>query len=366
MTSTSSVGSVWSDPSEAPLSAATVEALQSQLEDFLTARGVVGVSAAIVSADGSWAGAAGVDGAGNAILPESAMAIASTTKSFVAAEILLLSQEGMIDLDAPVTDYVDLPFEANDATIRQLATMTSGFPELPEAAIRPAVSADLGKQWACSDVVGLVDPDATRLGTQGGAAAYNGLNYYVLGMVIEAVTGDSLAAAVRTDLLTPSGFDRIWTQTGSAPEKPEPPLALPVDDTTNPVVDPSSGFLPSAAAATSACGGAGMAADAPSLARWGYLLFGGHVIDPTLVGTMTTPNPQGGDFNYGFGAMIADDNGKPIWGHAGNYNQYTSIVLVWPETLTSVAVLVPVTGGPDNDSRGDLAFGLYQAMQTSQ
>ena len=243
--------------------------------------------------------------------------------------------------------------------------MTAGFPELPETTIRPQVSADLTKVWACSEVVALVDPNAARLGTQGGAAAYNGLNYYILGMVIEKVTGSPLASVLRADLLTPAVLGRIWTQTGAKPETPQAPVAMPVDDPTYPVVDTTSGYLPSTAAATSSCAGAGMAADAPSLARWGYLLYGGHVIDNSLVTVMTTANPQGGDFNYGFGTMIADDNGAPVWGHAGNYIQYTSIVLVWPKDATAVSVLVPMTGGPDNDSRGDLAFQLHQTVQTS-
>ena len=355
----------WPKPTNAALPKATVDKLQAQLASYITEKKLVGVTAAVVTRDGTWAGAAGVDGAGKTLRPDSAMAIASTTKTFTAAEILLLSAQGKINLDAPVTDYVSLPFDAKGATVRQLATMTSGFPDLPEATIRPKVSADLTKEWKCTDVVALVDPKAARKGTLGGAAAYNGLNYYALGMVIEKITSRPLADAFRTDLLMPADVTRVWTMTGDKPEKPLVPLAMPVDDPTNPVVDAASGYLPSAAAATSSCAGAGMAADAPSLARWGYLLYGGHVIDSSLVKTMTTPNPKGGDNNYGFGTMIADDNGDPLWGHAGNYIQYTSIVLVWPKTSTAVSVLVPMTGGPDNDVRGDLAFQLKQTAQAS-
>ena len=293
------------------------------------------------------------------------MGIASVTKTFVAAEILLLSQRGRIDLDAPVTDYVPLPFDANGATVRQLATMTAGFPELPETAIRHKVSADLTREWSCAEVLALVKPDAPRLGSLGGAPAYNGLNYYVLGMVIEKVTGEPISSVLRTDLLTPSGLDRIWSQTGERPEKPQPPLALPVDDPQQTVVDAKGGYLPSLAAASSSCGGAGMAADAPSLARWGYLLYGGRVIDNSLVQVMTTPNPEGEDpelgVDYGFGTLIANESDGPVWGHAGDYNQYTLVLLVWPTTSTAVSVLVPSKGGPD--TRADLAFQLYETVQ---
>ncbi len=92
---------------------------------------MIGLSAAVVTPTGSWAGATGVDAAGTAIKPTSAFAIADITMTFVGAEVLLLASGGKIDLDAPVTTYVTLPFATNGATIRQLATMTSGFPGLP-------------------------------------------------------------------------------------------------------------------------------------------------------------------------------------------------------------------------------------------
>jgi hypothetical protein len=87
------------------------------------------------------------------------------------------------------------------------------------------------------------------------------------------------------------------------------------------------------------------------------------VISPRLVSVMTTPNPQGGDFNYGFGTMIADWDGSPFGGHAGDYAQYTSILFVWPQTRTTVSVLVPMSGGPYGDVRADLAIMLYLTAQ---
>jgi CubicO group peptidase (beta-lactamase class C family) len=222
------------------------------------------------------------------------------------------------------------------------------------------VAKDPNREWTAAEIVAK-SVDQPRVGTLGGPAKYSGLNYYVLGMVIEKVTGRPLATALREDLLAPAGLDRIWMQTG---EKPQPPLAFPVDDPVAKVVDPQGGYLPSRGAASTGLGGAGIAADAPSLARWGYLLYGGHVIDADLVKIMETPDPTG-EFTYGFGTMITDDNGTVIVGHAGNFIQYTSIMLVWPDAATSVVVLVPQTGGPENQARGDLAFELYSTLQSA-
>ncbi len=352
--------SAWEKPNNAALPGATASKLQAQLVALVSGHEVIGLSAAVVSPQGSWAGAAGVDAAGTAIKPSSAFAIASTTKTFVAAEVLLLASQGKIDLDAPVTTYVSLPFETNGATIRQLATMTSGFPGVPDDALNAQVPKDLTRVWTAEEVVALAK-DQPRWGTLGGPGRYNGINYYVLGMVIEKVTGEPLATVLRRDLLAPSGLDRIWMQPG---EKPQPPLTVAVDRTDAKVVDPASGYLPSLASASTGQGGAGMAADAPSLARWGYLLYGGRIIDGTLVTTMTTKVTDTDAGGYGFGTMVADWQGATIVGHLGDYIQYSSVLLVWPSTRTAVALLAPVPGlgSVDSPTLPGWAISLYEQL----
>jgi len=352
--------SAWDEPNAAALPGATVSRLQAMMDGWVSGHEVIGLSAAVVSPQGSWAGAAGVDAAGTAIQPTSAFAIASPTKTFVAAEVLLLASQGKIDLDAPVTQYVTLPFETNGATIRQLATMTSGFPGVPNDALNKLVPKDLSHAWTAEELVALAK-DGPRLGTVGGPGRYNGLNYYVLGMVIEKVTGKPLATVLRRDLLVPAGLDRIWMQVA---EKPQPPLTVAVDRTDAKVVDAASGYLPSLASASTMQGGAGMAADAPSLARWGYLLYGGRIIDGDLVATMTTQVTDTDEGGYGFGTMVADLDGVKIVGHGGDGIQYSSILLVWPSTRTAVVLLAPAPGlsAGDGARLPGWAISLYEQL----
>lgn len=348
----------WEEPNLTALPGATASTLQAMLDEWVSGGAVPGLAAAIVSPEGSWAGAAGVDAAGSAIEPTSAFAIASTTKLFTAAEVLLLASRGEIDLDAPVDAYVTLPFDTNGATIRQLGTMKSGFPGVPDDVLDVEVPKDLDRAFTAEEIVALAK-DEPRVGTLGGPGVYNGVNYYVLGMVIEKVTGQPLAVVLRRDLLDPAGLDRIWMQVG---EKPQAPLTVAVDRTDAVVVDPASGYLPSLAAASTGVGGAGMAADAPSLARWGYLLYGGRIIDSALVATMTDGDPAS-DNGYGFGTMTAEMDGQAIVGHAGDYIQYSSMLLVWPSTRTAVAVLTPVQGKAVDGTLPGMTIALYQRLQ---
>jgi CubicO group peptidase (beta-lactamase class C family) len=137
--------------------------------------------------------------------------IASMTKSFTASLILLLRDRGSLRLDDVAQNYVpelsgvELPApDCPPITLRHLLTMTAGF------------STD--DPWGDRQQ-GLDPADFARLLAAGGVRVawapgttfeYSNLGYAILGRVIEAVTGDDYAAAVRAHLLEPLGM----TQSG--------------------------------------------------------------------------------------------------------------------------------------------------------
>jgi D-alanyl-D-alanine carboxypeptidase len=132
-------------PGAEPLPGATADRLQAVIDDWVAGENNIGITAAVVTEDGIWQGAAGQDGAGVDLVPESAMAIASITKTFVAAEVMQLVGQGRVDLDAPVTDYVSVPFDTKGATVRQVLGMRSGFPLDPFDAMLEAAGEDLDR-----------------------------------------------------------------------------------------------------------------------------------------------------------------------------------------------------------------------------
>ena len=193
----------------------------------------------------------------------------------------------------------------------------------------------------------------------GQSALYNNLNYQVLGMLIEKVTGLPWASALRRDLLDPAGLDRVWVQDG---EQPQPPLTVALEDSDLPIVDRDGPWLPSRSVATYFGAAGGMAADAPSVARWGYQLYGGHVIDSVLVEQMTAGGP---DDWYGLGTMRGTSpDGDLVVGHGGDLPAYHGQFFVWPDRATSIAVLVPTppdTVVLDVEATLDQLFGQLAA-----
>lgn len=327
-------------------------AAQETLDDWLAGSDLVGVSAAIASPEGTWAGAAGSDGSGEPLVPQAAMGIGSITKTFTAAEVLLLAERGFVDLDAPIDDYLDLTFDTQGATVRQLLGMRSGFPD-PTDAVFLAASQDQQHVWTTQDWYALADPDEPGVGRQVDRFTYNNLNYIALSDLIEAVTGQSYADALHDDLLDPAGLERIWVQDD---DKPEPPVAVGVDDPDLPLVDAAGPWLPSRAISSAGAGAGSIAADAPTVAAWGLALYAGSLLDPASVQAMTTTSDI---YGYGLGTGVAEDaDGNLVVGHDGDVVVYTSMLTVWPDQQIAVAVLSPQGADRPLDSLVDT---LHQA-----
>jgi D-alanyl-D-alanine carboxypeptidase len=320
-------------PGDEPLPGAAADRLQAVIDDWVANENNIGITAAVVTEDGKWQGAAGLDGAGEELVAKSAMAIASITKTFVAAEVMHLVGQGLVDLDAPVTAYVSVPFDTQGATVRQVLGMRSGFPLDPLDAVWESAAEDLDRSWTTAEAIAKADADGPRQGSLG-QLDYNNLDYLVLGQMIEHVTGEPLAASLSRDLIMPAGLDRVWVQDA---QQPEPPLTVAEENPDLNTVDKNGPWLPSRSIASSTGPAGGIAADAPSLARWGYLLYGGHVIDAALVKQMI-PSVNDG-YGLGIGAWVQGD--ELFVGHNGSMPTYHGELAVAAADNVAIAVLVP-------------------------
>jgi D-alanyl-D-alanine carboxypeptidase len=132
--------------------------------------------------------------------------IASNTKTFTAALIVLLAQEGKLKFSDPISDYVpDVPDGAN-ITIADLLKMRSGLynytsaPELAEA-----LDADPAKAWTPQEALafGLRHPPNFAPDT---SYEYNNTNFALLGLVAEKVGGSPLAQQLQDRFFGPFGL----------------------------------------------------------------------------------------------------------------------------------------------------------------
>ncbi len=143
---------------------------------------------------------------GEAPSPQTPFFIGSLTKSFTALAVMQLVEAGKVELDAPVQRYLPWfrvadPQASAQMTVRHLLNQTSGLPALPgEIAL-----ADFDDRPDATErqVRALASLKITR--PVGSKCEYSNLNYNILGLIVEAASGESYADYVQTHIFNPAG-----------------------------------------------------------------------------------------------------------------------------------------------------------------
>ncbi len=139
---------------------------------------------------------------GAPVTPNTQFAIGSTTKSFTALGMMLLVEEGSVDLDAPVTAYLPGfkladPESTRTATVRHLLSHTTGLVRTDASTFDTSVTAaDIIEAAATTQLVG----------KPGEVFVYSNVNTIIAGAIIERVTGESWETFTRERVLRPLGM----------------------------------------------------------------------------------------------------------------------------------------------------------------
>ena len=195
-----------------------------EVEDYLFRRlrelRVPGAALVVVEGDeiAHFAGFGKVRRGGEAPGLATPFVIESLTKSFTALAVMQLAEAGKVDLDAPVRRYLpwfDMadPVAAARITVRHLVNQTSGLSQF--LGMIPLV--DLETPWADARKVheqALADFTPSR--PPGEAYEYSNMNFNLLGLIIEAVTGESYGAYIKNNVFAPLGMNHSYTSRAEA------------------------------------------------------------------------------------------------------------------------------------------------------
>lgn len=347
------------DAGPVSLPPATIEAIDRVLGEVVESGQAAGLAVG-VSVNGS---SAFVRGYGIADLEHdvpvtgrTAFRIGSITKQFTASGILLLAEEGKVSVDDPLSEYLpDFP-RAGEVTVRQLLNHTSGIRSYTAVG---DFRRTLGRRTMTTDqmVDYIANLDGVYEFDPGTGWSYSNSGYYLLGAIIERVSGQSYASFMKAHVFDPLGLHDTA-----------------VDDTAEVVPHRANGYesvedVPGRFRNASwidmsvvAAAGA-MRSTAGDLLKWERALFGGEVLTPKslammiepsrlkngqLSGTVMQPGPSWqGSFEYGFGLAISkDEEGRRIVRHNGAISGFNAFMRSYPEQRISV-VLLANTG---NDS----------------
>lgn len=338
------------NPPTDSFSDSTRKALQSVLDAAVAPDGPLpGVAATVLSADrGAWSGAAGTADGTRPVEARSQFAIASITKTVLAAEVMRLAEQGSLKLDDPVSHHLPprFDFDTNGATVENLLAMESGIPDPALGPTATEVLANPSRAWKAEEVLATVPPHRSRPGSQ---FVYEDANYMLLSLVIQQTTGKSVAAALRSHILADPRLSSLVYQ---PEERPTGPLALPFlgSQVRANIVKLGGGYLPSKSEASNGSGSGGMASDAGALARWGYLLFGGHLLSEQSLQAMTDFGSGANYDGYGLGVFdqtAIEDFGTKAVGNGGwDEGGYSTSLIILPSRGIVITVMTNTRGDP--------------------
>jgi len=269
--------------------------------------------------------------------PDTRFRLGSITKQFTAALILQLVEQGKVKLDGKVSDY--LPAYRKDigekVTVHQLLNHTSGIPSYTSLAgffndvsRNPFTVDDFIKKYASNNLE--FEP--------GSKFSYNNSGYFLLGAIVEKVTGQTYEKALKERILDPLGMKNTgYDHHANIIEKRASGYQKTSDGYTNaPYLDMS---LPYAAGA--------MYSTVEDLYLWDQALYTDRIVSAATKELMYKPNLD--DYAYGWVVTKAKlgtgIESVPKIKHGGGINGFSTVIVRFPAQKHLIAML-------DNTSQG--------------
>lgn len=270
--------------------------------------------------------------------------IGSVSKQFTAAAILLLQEQGKLSLDDKVAKYIPDLTRANEVTIRQLLSHTSGYQDywpqdyVMPMMLQPVTAQKIMDTWAKK-------PLDFEPGTKW---QYSNTNYVIAGAIIEKVSRMPLMRFFQEKIFTPLGMTSVMSIDQDRLGDTEPTGYMRYGlGPLRPAPKEGKGWLFAAGE---------LAMPAQDLAKWDISIMDQKLLKPMsyreLGADVSLKN--GLATNYGLGVSVNSQAGHRALSHGGEVSGFTAQNIVFPDDRAAVVVLVnqdaantagPIAGG---------------------
>jgi CubicO group peptidase (beta-lactamase class C family) len=302
------------------------------VQKVLQATGVPSASIAVVR-DGS---IAYVQAYGDARLDprlpakaDMAYSIGSISKQFTAAVILMLQEQGKLSLDDRISKWLPDLTRANEITIRQVLSMTSGYQDyapqdymIPEWE-KPISAEQILDRWAGK-------PLDFEPGTKW---QYSNTNYVIAGLIAEKAGGRPLVDMLRERITTPLAMASVLdTNAKKLPESDPQGYFRYALGPLRPAPHEGPGWMYAAGE---------LAMTPADLAKWDISLMRESLLRPSSYLAMETETvlKSGVGTRYGLGMVVTSTRGHRLLEHSGEVSGFTADNIVLPDDKFAVAVL---------------------------
>lgn len=279
--------------------------------------------------------------------PQSVFRLGSITKQFTAMAIMMLQERGKLSVSDPICKYLsDCPPAWQAVTVKHLLSHTSGvpnytaFPEFAKTAVLPTSSAEMISQLKGKPLEF----------APGEKFAYSNSGYFLLGSIIERVSGKTYSDFLQENIFTPLGMK----QTGyDSPTRIIKNRAAGYAKQSGEVVNASymDMTIPFAAGALYSTTG--------DLLLWDQALYTDKLVSRKLLDEMFTPYK--GDAGYGYGWNIGKRFDRQVIAHGGGIYGFATQITRFPADRVTVIVLSNVQSAPAGKIANDLAAIVFGA-----
>ncbi len=314
-----------------PVPPLNVPALRAAIGDLEHPR-LTAAQVRVSGSAGRWYGTAGVAerDTGRAVRARDTFRIGSITKVFVATVVLQLAAEGRVAVEAPIQRHLPglLPAGFPPITVLQLLNHTSGLPDeegTPDLSTPEAVARHRYDRWTPRQLVALLPPGPMKF-TPGRKQEYRGINYVLLALLIERLTGRPYGEVVADRILRPLGLHHTCVP-GNDPRIHGPHVHGYMKMTDGSLLDITD-FDQSAA-----WGEGEMISTTGDLDRFLTALFSGELLPSRELDRMFTLPPEevrmvdGTPARYAAGLQTVMVNGITFWGKTGEGFGYASAMV---------------------------------------
>jgi CubicO group peptidase (beta-lactamase class C family) len=251
--------------------------------------------------------------------------LASLTKQFTAAAILLLAEDGRVSIDDPVSTWLPtLPRPAQETSLRHLLTHTSGLIDFEEL-----IPAGTTAQLHDADVLRLLETENRRYFSPGTSYRYSNSGYSLLALIVERASGEDFASFLRKRIFLP-----LDMRVSVAYEDGISRVAHRAFGHT--AVPPS--WVRSDQSLTSATlGDGGVYSSIDDLAKWDAALYDDRLLRPESLRMAFHPATPTDDpaVRYALGWRVS---GETVW-HSGETTGFRNVIVRYPERCFTIIIL---------------------------
>ncbi len=265
--------------------------------------------------------------AGVAATPATDYRLASVSKQFTAAAILLLAEDGKLKLDDPIRRWLpSLPASDQGITIHHLLSHSSGLIDY-EDLIPPGTTRQLGD----SDVLRMLSAETRTYFAPGSSYRYSNSGYVLLGLIVERASGQRLPAFLRQRIFKPLHMDHTLLREPDGPQPSHRAYGYSEED---------GHWVRTDQDLTSATrGDGGIYSSIDDLAKWDAALYDHRLLkDASRQLAFTAQNKVTGEDDvdaYGYGWRI---HGDVLW-HSGESIGFRNVIVRWPQQHVTVILL---------------------------